>query len=112
MFSDDLPGLADPSTNRADDEKVDAVIAFLTESHLDTFGGYPHDYMEFRGWVIIADLDDGKERNRTVLRTYKRKTLIRWYDDAVSEYGGSPDDEDSTFIDALFETQPDEDVTP
>lgn len=103
---DETIGLTNPSLTLTDDDKVDALIVFLCESHLETHGGYPHDCMELRGWVIVADLDDFKDRNQTILRTYRRRTLIAWYDAAVRMMGEEPD---LDIVSTLFETAPDED---
>ena len=65
------------------EEKRDRVIRYLTESHLDSEGGYPYDYDVFMGVVFIAGLDDAKERNRTELLTYNTQHLVDWYDRAA-----------------------------
>jgi hypothetical protein len=66
-------------------KKLEVVITFLTERHLGTDGGYPHDYEDriFPRHVVVADLDDGKERAGTVLRFYHKDDLVDWYDRAV-----------------------------
>lgn len=104
-FIDQTPGLQNPSACLSDDDKVMAVVAYLTESHLDLYGGYPYDWIAIDQWLIIAELDDGKDRNRTSISTYKRKTIIDWYDSAVHQLDCGADD----IIDALILSMPDED---
>jgi len=47
------------------------VMEFLTESHLDTDGGYPYDWTQIDDTVVIATLDDGKEGNAAPSTTYR-----------------------------------------
>jgi len=63
---------------KTDKDRINTMIEFLTESHLDTFGGYPYDWLRIGDKFIIAELDDGKERNCTMLRTYKKSQMIAW----------------------------------
>lgn len=85
--------------SETDQEKLDYIIVFLTERHLDLYGGYPLDWAWIGNTLVVADLDDGKDRNRTELRQYERDKLIAWYDAARKLADG---DDDMT--DALYET--------
>jgi hypothetical protein len=113
--SEQLIAYVEPSLRHTDDDKFDVIIAFLTEDHLDVFGGYPHDWAEVAGKVIVADLDDRKDRQRTELLIYDRRTLIEWYDDAVRWLAQETADRETTYDrapdleEALHETRPDED---
>ena len=57
--------------------KLIEIIEFITESHLDLFGGYPYDYAIDGDTLWVAELDDGKERARTMLVKYSIKELRR-----------------------------------
>jgi hypothetical protein len=79
-------------------QKIDRVIEFLTHGHLWDEGGYPHDHEEYAGRVFVADLDDGKERAATEIRSYGLYELSLWYDraaalvrDVAAEVGLEPD---------------------
>ena len=61
------------------DTRLEQIITYLTESHLELFGGYPHDYAWVGTTLVVADLDDRKERNQTMLKTYERRNLLEWY---------------------------------
>lgn len=65
-----------------DEHKMDRVIQFLTQGHLESEGGYPYDYLEEGDVFYVAELDDGKERQATLIKTYSHKYLIDWYDRA------------------------------
>jgi len=81
---------------------LEKVIEFLTESHLDTYGGYPYDYEIHDDYLFVAELDDGKERAATLLKKYPIAALEAWYKEArkfKAEYK-----EDWTC--AFFETMP------
>ena len=56
-------------------EKLDAVVTFLTEAPLDD-GGYPYDYEWLGSTLVIAELDDD---GATKIGIYKRSDLLRWY---------------------------------
>ena len=61
-----------------DGVNVAELVLYLTEGHLDGFGGYPHDYEWVGDHLVIADLNDGKERNQTQLVVIKRSVLADW----------------------------------
>lgn len=65
-------------------EKLDRMIEYLTESHLSFYGGYPYGFFvdDDSELVHVAELDDGKERRRTLIASYKVDQLIDWYDRA------------------------------
>ena len=85
---------------KTDENKLERMIEFLTESHLDVFGGYPYDYEWVDDTLIVAALDDAKERHRTLIGKYNREELIDWYDRAVDMF----ETENETFETALWET--------
>jgi len=60
----------------------DDIIEFLTEDHLSIFGGYPHDYDWIGDTLVVADLDDAKDRHRTMLRKWSSKAIDEWVRDA------------------------------
>lgn len=110
MISDYLPPIATallrPTYQWESSKKVAAIVQFLTESHLFAFGGYPHDYMIIDDkWLVVADLDDGKERNRTSLYALKLSTVVKWYDEAVREWDDSRDCWED-FSEPIAETKP------
>lgn len=73
------------------EEKTERMVQFLTESHIQTHGGYPYDYI-IRGDVLfVAALDDRKERARTEAIAYSIAGLSDWYDRAA-EYIRTSDD--------------------
>jgi hypothetical protein len=88
---------------KTDKAKLEIMVAFFTESHLDIHGGYPHDYIWIGDTLVIADLDDGKDRNRTQIVTYKRAKLLAWYSRAEHFSKKFPDESFST---CLHETYP------
>ena len=61
-----------------DPNEFSKIIEFLTESHLESNGGYPHDYAFVAHHLVIADLNEAKERNQTQLKVYKFSTLRKW----------------------------------
>ncbi len=69
--------------NRKDKEA--RVIRWLTESHINAYGGYPYDFEIHAGKLFVASLDDGKDRNRTTIDVYDVKSLAAWYNDALSQ---------------------------
>lgn len=62
--------------------KTERVIQFLCEEHLWIYGGYPYDSCVLADQVVIASLDDAKERNRTSLEFFSLSLLNDWYDRA------------------------------
>lgn len=82
-----------------DEQKLEKVIEFLTESHLDSDGGYPYDYStHFRGYIVVASLEyDGS----TQIDVYKKRDLIRWYDRAIRFQKHYPEED---FKMAMMET--------
>lgn len=66
-----------------DQTKIERVLKWLTESHLEMHGGYPYDYFIDRQIVWIAALDGGKDRARTSLWSYRITDLVCWYDNAL-----------------------------
>ena len=56
-------------------ERLDAVIAHLTEGPLDD-GGYPYDYEWFGSTLVVAELDDN---GSTTVGIYKRRDLLALY---------------------------------
>lgn len=83
------------------DKKIEKVIEHLTESHLETHGGYAYDYQWIGEYLVVAGLDDAKERNRTKIDTYHRGNIIAWYDRAEAFLKDNP----VHLSDALFETE-------
>lgn len=85
-----------------DQEKLDRVIEYLTESHLEFHGGYPYDHgiIEDAQTVIVASLDDSKDRLRTQLETYFIPDLMVWFDEAAEIMRGDPECE---FFEAMDE---------
>jgi hypothetical protein len=63
----------------SNEQRLDELIEFLTEDHLDTVGGYPYDYCWLEDKLIVAGLDAGKEYNRTQVEIYDRKQLLAWH---------------------------------
>lgn len=78
-----------------DEKKIERMIEYLTESHLLAHGGYPYDYEYEDGddHVLVAELDDGKDRNRTLLIRYETQKLIDHYDRAAQYIEGTFSDE-------------------
>ena len=62
-----------------DKKRLDEIIEFLTETHLDTEGGYLYDHCWIGDTLVIAGLDPGKENLRTSIDTYTRRSLIAWH---------------------------------
>lgn len=65
-----------------DGAKIEAVIEFLTERHLECNGGYPYDYRIIGNHLIIAELPADLE---TRLSVYLLDRLPAWYDRAEAE---------------------------
>lgn len=63
---------------RSDEDRLNTMIEWITERHLDIHGGYPLDCTWIGKTLAVADLDDRKERNQTLLVTYKKNNLIQW----------------------------------
>jgi hypothetical protein len=89
---------------KTDADRINTMVEFLTENHLDNHGGYPHDSIWIKDTLIIADLDDGKERARTMIVTYKKDTLIKWCKRAEKAKKDWWPNED--FATCLWETYP------
>lgn len=53
----------------------DEIICYITEWHLDEFGGYPFDCEWFGDTLVVAELDPGKDMNRTFLAHYKKDDI-------------------------------------
>jgi hypothetical protein len=70
-----------PVKKLTQEEKLDRVIQWLTEGHLESEGGYPYDYETHAGRVFIASLEDDLE---TELLSYDLKALEKWYDRAAA----------------------------
>ena len=83
--------------------RVVKMIKFLTESHLDAFGGYPYDWTIIGDQVVVAELDDGKDRQRTQLAIWTVPELLAWHDRAVAEQAA---DVECDWIDACLEAYP------
>jgi len=77
---------------KTDKAKLEILACYLTEWHLDIFGGYPHDCIWIGDTFIVADLDDSKDRNRTQLQIYKRKQMLDWYKAAEKFSREHPDE--------------------
>lgn len=88
-----------------DQEKLNVMHEFVTECHLENYGGYPHDSMWVGDKLVVADLDPGKDRHRTMLITYTKQKLLDWFDDATELKTGL-DDTKMDFRHCLFETWP------
>ena len=82
--------------------KLDKMIEYLTTGHLESFGGYPYDYGIFGKSLVVASLDDAKDRQRTSLDTYKIKDLLAWHDEATALAA----EENLGWIDAVIATMP------
>lgn len=64
-------------------QKIKRMRQWLTTNHLHLRGGYPYDCVECDGNLFVATLDDGKERNGTLIEVYGLDDMERWYDMAV-----------------------------
>lgn len=104
------------------EEKLERVIAFLTDSHLETYGGYSYDYVECCDVIYVASLDDSKERCRTLIESYRKEHLVAWYDLALAYLKEDEDlscdwvhegeyDSFGDWIEAFYETKAAEGVT-
>lgn len=87
----DDPAICSASTGLSDEDKLRAMVAYLTRSHLDHDGGYPYDYEWFEedGTLAIASLDLGRGPGggqATSLEVYSRRELLSWYDRAAVVY--------------------------
>jgi hypothetical protein len=91
-----------PKKFKTDKNRLDTMVEFLTESHLDVFGGYPHDYRWIGQTLVVADLDDGKERNATQLLVTNRSALIAWCKRAEKYQTKFPN---SDIEECLYETE-------
>ncbi len=89
-----------PVRSRA--KKLEKILEFLTESHLDCYGGYPYDAAKIGTTWIIASLDDFKDRNQTKLEMYKEDALVQWYDRAVEFHRENPKEDFET---CMYETE-------
>jgi hypothetical protein len=87
---------------KTDKDRLNTMIEWLTENHLDSLGGYPHDWKWIGNTLVVADLDDRKERNATLLVTYQKIELLRWCKRAEKFMSERIDD--MPFEDCLFET--------
>jgi len=85
--------------------KIDAMIEFLTTSHLEADGGYPYDYTRIGDVVVIAGLHDGGQDNETEISQYKEGDLVKWYDRAVRYLMAN---EDAGLGEAIWETAAEE----
>ena len=65
-----------------DDKRIEKVLEYLCESHLETVGGYPYDWIEYQGQYFIAELDGFKEYGATLIKQYSREQLLTWYEEA------------------------------
>ena len=83
-------------------EGIEKVIAVLTASHLDTYSGYPYDWIEHEGKVFVASLDNAKDRNRTQIDEYDVDNLRQWEQRARAFHEKFPDESWNTCV---FETQ-------
>jgi hypothetical protein len=62
-------------------KKLDLVLEFLTESHLEIDGGYPYDQAKIGScWVIAGLSSDGS----TEIQAFEEDDLIDWYDRAMA----------------------------
>lgn len=59
-------------------EAIDKCAFALSTRHLAAHGGYPYDTMQTDDSLIVAELDDGKDRNRTVLCAYSLQDCEEW----------------------------------
>lgn len=82
--------------------KLKRMIAFLTESHLDSNGGYPYDFKWIGDTLAVASLDHDEA---TQLKTYERDALIAWHDRAVAYLKEDPEE---TWATACWETMEEE----
>jgi len=57
-------------------ETLDACVELLTESHLETWGGYPYDYERDGDTLWIAALDSGKDNAATRLERHYITTIL------------------------------------
>jgi hypothetical protein len=64
------------------DEKLRRAIDYLTCSHLFCNGGYPYDFTTQDEIIHVASLDDGKDRQRTRIESYRADDLVAWYERA------------------------------
>ena len=85
------------------DDPMAALVAHLTEGHMETWGGYPYDWRWFGDELVVAALDPGKDHHATVIEVYEEGFLMRWAGDAVAYAEG----EGCGFSDALRESRPD-----
>jgi hypothetical protein len=82
-------------------------IELLCNGRLEHAGGYPADVSEdlFRGWIVAADLDPGKEYQAPVLRRWRTTRVMAWLRRAVRFLDDQPEDGLSyDLADALYET--------
>lgn len=87
----DDPAICSASTGLSDEDKLRAMVAYLTQSHLDHDGGYPYDYEWFEEdrTLAVASLDPGSGPGggqATSLEVYSRRELLLWYDRAAVVY--------------------------
>jgi len=91
--------MGQPKKIKTDKDRVHAVIASLTESHLDTIGGYPYAGLWVGDTFVYATLED----NETDIHSITKKQMIAWCKRAEKFQAKHKDGYD--FYDCLMETE-------
>lgn len=73
-----------------EDEKVEAMLCWVTTGHLESHGGYPFDWHWCGDTLVVAGLDAAKDC-ATEIVLYTRSQLLAWFDRAA-EHMRHPDD--------------------
>lgn len=82
----------------SDKDKLNSITDLLLNSHIDIIGGYPYDYTWVGDILVIATLDDRKERNATKIEKYTRKQLLKWY---AKAFKLNPKDPIAAFLEVM-----------
>lgn len=73
-----------------DDEKVDFMVTYLTEHHLEAWGGYPKPGRWFGDVFVYCDTRGDTDKWDEIC-AYRRADLIKWMDAALAEEKDSDD---------------------
>ena len=84
------------------DPRLEKMVKFLTEDHLETVGGYPYDWDIIGKRLIIAGLDPGKDYAATSLSSFRVGDVLKWHDRAML----ARQKDDLTWEEACYETWP------
>jgi len=83
------------------------IVLYLVCGHLDNFGGYPYDYEWIGNELVIAELDDSKDRCRTLITRHPEAFIVQWAANADEAIREDEDEEFERLDDAIMNCRPD-----